>query len=79
MAKRISEADRLESANNTSIKTRREPETGLVGLQEIINNDIEEMEALIKKARNNKVSSQTHNKLIGFLVGFLYTDMPQVC
>ena len=80
MAKKNRQEERQASIDNISIKTRREPAGGLSELQKIVEKGIKKIEAIlvVYASTPKAVSVQKHNKLIGFLICFLYTDMPQV-
>lgn len=63
---------------NDAVKLRREPKGGLAELRQIIAEDIDNIQNLLNKSAENNLSLQQHNFVLGFLISFICTEMPQV-
>jgi hypothetical protein len=64
--------------NEDAIKLRREPVGGLLTLRKYLHEDINKMQKLLQSSKETPLMLQQHNQLIGFLLNFICTEMPQV-
>jgi hypothetical protein len=78
LARKSRDEDRRVLLNEESIKLRREPVGGLITLRKYIEDDIKVAQNLIHNCEQTPLTMQQHNHVLGFLLSFICTEMPQV-
>jgi len=78
LTKKAHNESRMALITDDSIKRRREPVGGLASLRKLIGDDVKKIQSLLRKSSQRPLSIQKHNYLLGFLLSFICTEMPQV-
>ena len=78
LSKKSLSEGRRALVNKDAIKLRREPVGGLPTLRKYLHEDINKIQKLLQSSKETPLMLQQHNQLIGFLLSFICTEMPQV-